>query len=453
MKIDILVAEIGSTTTVVNGFMIHNDVGFIGAGQAPTTVREGDVNVGLNNAIEDLKNNLGSDIIEYDEMIATSSAAGGLKMTVHGLAYDMTVRAAKEAALGAGANIHMITAGRIMRTDLEKIKNIKPNIMLLAGGVDYGERETAVYNAELISRLNLDIPIIYAGNIQNHDEIELIFSESKSKLYIVDNVYPKIDQLNVDPARRIIQDVFEEHITKAPGMEKVREMVSGNIIPTPAGVMEATKVLTEILEDVVTIDVGGATTDIHSVTEGNEEIARQMISPEPYAKRTVEGDLGVFINAQNIIDLATPRELKKKLRITDEEFEELKMNHKPIPETDLEKRFVEELTAVACTVALERHAGTFIDLFSTTGKRKIAQGKDLTAVKYIIGTGGALTRLPGRVEILHGLTKQNKGIKLLPKESAKILIDNYYIMASLGVLSKRYKPESIILLKQTLNID
>ncbi|SHH52951.1 GlmL-related ornithine degradation protein [Clostridium grantii] len=450
MKIDILVAEIGSTTTVVNGFMIHEDARFLGFGQSPTTVEEGDVNIGLTNAILDLQSNLGVEYIEYNDFIATSSAAGGLKMTVHGLVYDMTVRAAKEAALGAGANIHLVTAGRLRRTDLEKIKEIKPNIMLLAGGVDYGERDTAIYNAELIAGLHLNIPIIYAGNIQNQDEIKLIFQQSNCKLYIVENVYPKIDQLNVEPTRKVIQDVFEEHITNAPGMGKVREMVNGNIIPTPAGVMEATKVLYEILGDIVSIDVGGATTDIHSVTEGNEEISRIMISPEPIAKRTVEGDLGVYVNAQNLIELTTKKELAQKMDIFIEKLEELIKNQKPIPKTDLEKRFVEELATVACKIAIERHTGTLIDLFSTSGKKRMAQGKDLTAVKYIVGTGGALTKLPKRVEILKSIIEINNGLKLLPKNTAKILIDNHYIMASLGVLSKSHQKESIKLLKQTL---
>lgn len=452
MKIDILVAEIGSTTTVVNAFSIKNEIAFLGSGQSPTTVEVGDVNIGLNNAIEKLKSSLNTDSIEYDELIATSSAAGGLKMTVHGLAYDMTVRAAKEAALGAGANIHMITSGRLMRTDLKKIVETKPNIIMIAGGVDYGERETAIYNAELIAKLDLDVPIIYAGNIQNQEEIKLIFEDTKNKLYIVENVYPKIDQLNVEPSRKVIQDVFEEHITNAPGMEKVRDMVSGNIIPTPAGVMEATKVLSEILEDVVTIDVGGATTDIHSVTEGNEEVSRQMISPEPYAKRTVEGDLGVYVNMRNVVELITERELCKRLDISEDELNILIENHKPIPETDDEIRFVEELTKVACYTALERHAGQYIELFSTAGKKKVAQGKDLTAIKYIVGTGGALTKLKNRVKILEGIYDLNNGLKLMPGNGAKIVIDNNYIMASLGVLSKKYKQESIELLKQSLGI-
>jgi len=453
MKLDVLVAEIGSTTTVVNGFWLGKEACFAGSGQAPTTVEDSDVNIGLSNAIENLKNSLGVENLLYDELMATSSAAGGLKMTVHGLVYDMTVRAAKEAALGAGANIHMVTAGKLRRTDLARIKQVKPNIMLLAGGVDYGERDTAIYNAEKIAKLDLGIPIIYAGNIENQEEIRLIFESCSSHLYIVDNVYPRIDELNVEPTREVIQNVFEEHIIHAPGMQQVRDMVTGNIIPTPAGVMEATKVFAGMIGDVVTIDVGGATTDIHSVTEGSEDIARIMIAPEPNAKRTVEGDLGVYVNAQNVIDIITEETLARQLDVSGEELKEIISNHKPIPKTDNERRFVEVLATVASETAMDRHAGTLIDLYSTSGRKKMARGKDLSAVKYIIGTGGALTRLPKRIDILKQLITNGNSMKLLPTGAAEILIDNYYIMASLGVLSKTHKEATVQLLKQTLNID
>ena len=452
MKLDVLIAEIGSTTTVVNGFCLGECICYVGSGQAPTTVEEGDVNIGLSNAIEALKNTLGIDELTYNKLMATSSAAGGLKMTVHGLVYDMTVKAAKEAALGAGANIHMVTAGRLQRTDLAKIKEIKPNIMLLAGGVDYGERDTAIFNAEKIAELNLGIPIIYAGNVQNQDEIRLIFKDCTSRLYIVENVYPRIDQLNVEPTRKVIQDVFEEHITYAPGMSRVRDMVSGNIMPTPAGVMEATKLVAQILGDVVTIDIGGATTDIHSVTEGSEEIARIMMAPEPIAKRTVEGDLGVYVNAQNILKLISKSNLAKEMDIDEKEIDELIEDCGPIPKTEIEKRFVEALTLIACQTAMDRHAGTLIDLYSTSGMKKMAQGKDLSAVRYIIGTGGALTRLPRRLEILRDIVSNANGMKLLPASDVKILIDTRYIMASLGVLSKTHKQAAVQLLKQTLNL-
>ena len=456
MKIDVLVAEIGSTTTVVNAFgnLDGEQPEFIGQGQAPTTVDKGDVNLGLMDATYDLEEKLGIKDLEYDEFLATSSAAGGLKMTVHGLVYDMTAKAAKEAALGAGANIHMVTSGRLRRTDLKKIEEIKPNIILLAGGVDYGERDTALYNAELLAKLNFDIPIIYAGNIQNCEEIKLIFEDhgKENLLKIVENVYPRIDQLNVEPVRRVIQDVFEEHIIHAPGMERVRDIVSGPIVPTPGAVMESSKILKEVIGDLVTIDVGGATTDIHSVTDGSEEIMKILISPEPIAKRTVEGDLGVYVNMKNIVEIIGEKNLAKRLSLDPEILSECLLNFPPIPKSEMEKNLVEILTEKAVIMSMHRHAGGYRHLFGES-KKTLAEGKDLTGVKWIIGTGGALTKLPNRIEILKKVAASNKGDKLLPTPEVKILIDNDYIMASLGVLSRYNKESAIKLLKKSLKIE
>lgn len=453
MKINFLVAEIGSTTTVINGFNdITTDPVFIGQGQAATSIQEGDVNIGLKNAIEDLKNNLNADSIEYDELIATSSAAGGLRMTVHGLVYDMTVRAAKEAALGAGANIKMITAGKLRKSDMRKIQEINPNIILIAGGVDYGERDTALHNSEMISELGMNVPVIYAGNIENHEDVRDIFADKGLELYIVDNVYPRIDELNIEPTREVIQDVFEKHIVHAPGMEKIRDMVTGNIMPTPGAVMEASQLLYNNIGDLMTLDVGGATTDIHSVTVESEEISRILLSPEPVAKRTVEGDLGVYVNMRNIVEMAGRETLEKDMGITESELDRLIENHKPIPVTSDEKSFVEALTLHAAITAVKRHCGHIKQIYGPGGKKTIAEGKDLTQVKYIVGTGGALTRLPGRVEILKRIINCNNGTELLPTEEAQILIDNDYIMASLGVMSKRYPEVALKLLKNSLKI-
>lgn len=450
MKVNVLVAEIGSTTTVVNAF---NGIGtpcpeFIGQGQAPTSVLEGDVTVGLKGAIDSLKENLHESEITWDDMLATSSAAGGLKMTVHGLVYDMTVRAAKEAALGAGGIIKMITSGKLRRTDLKKIQEVNPNIILVAGGVDYGERDTALNNMEMILSMGLKTPIIYAGNIENQEEIKLMCDEAGVKVYIVENVYPKIDMLVVEPTRKVIQDAFEEHIIHAPGMAKVRDLVKGPIIPTPGAVMEAAKVLKEDIGDLVIFDVGGATTDVHSATQGSEEVNSILISPEPEAKRTVEGDLGVYVNVNHVVEKIGLDNLKKEFPDVDE----LLQNFKPIPLSDREKQFVERLTKEAVVTSLERHAGKLRDLYGANGKKTIAQGKDLTAIKYIIGTGGALTRLPNRVEILEKIRNLGKGLELYPTERAKILIDNDYIFSSLGVLSKSYPEDALLLMKKSLRL-
>ncbi len=455
MKVDVLVAEIGSTTTVVNAFKdleTDNPV-FWAQGQAPTSVLDGDVRIGLQGAIDDLCKKMGINSLEYDEMLATSSAAGGLKMTVHGLVYDMTAKAAKEAALGAGGIIHYITAGKLRRTDLAKIKEINPNLILIAGGVDYGERDTAIENAEKIRSLGLKTPIIYAGNIENQEEMKLIFDEeSGQQLYNVENVYPKIDDLNVEPCRKVIQDAFEQHITHAPGMEHVRDMVNGPIIPTPGAVMECTKLLYDCLGDLMVLDVGGATTDLHSVATESDKIARIMISPEPKAKRTVEGDLGVYVNRMKVIESIGEEQMRKDCEKMGIDLDKTLESYVAIPKNEAEFKLVERLTKEAVLKATERHAGIIRYIYGPSGRSTVAEGKDLTQVKYIVGTGGALTRLPHRVEIMQEIAKHNEtGMMLFPTEHAKILVDNDYIMASLGVLSKRYREAAIKLLEKSLD--
>ncbi|MDL2212155.1 glutamate mutase L [Erysipelotrichaceae bacterium OttesenSCG-928-M19] len=455
MKIDILVAEIGSTTTVVNAFdqVDSESPIFVGQGQYRTTIEEDDVNIGLEQAINELKKNLEVDNLEYDNFLATSSAAGGLKMSVHGLVYEMTAKAAKEAALGAGSNIQNITAGIMSELDLLKLKKEPPNIILVAGGVDYGEKTTALTNMQKILELELGVPIIYCGNIANQDDIRFLAKEydAEELVSITENVYPSIDVLNVEPVRKIIHDTFEKHITKAKGMSKIREMVNQHIIPTPGAVMEASKVLKEAIGDLVTIDVGGATTDIHSVTEGSQEITKILINPEPEAKRTVEGDLGLYVNAKNIWQALNHREMAKKLNISDDELNSLYENIKPIPETELEIQFTLLLCEYATETSLLRHAGDFRNLFTISGAKKMAEGKDLTSVQHVVLTGGALTRLPNTEQLVQDIINRNADTKLLPTKQVNILKDFDYILASAGIISKINKKAAVNIMRRSLH--
>lgn len=448
MKIDILVAEIGSTTTVVNAFQgIHGaQPVFLGQGQAATTVLEGDVRIGLENSIKDLQEQLEVDHLSYDEMFATSSAAGGLKMTVHGLVFDMTARAAKEAALGAGAIVHMVTAGKLRRTDMKKIADASPNIILIAGGVDYGERETALDNAEKIVDLGLSIPVIYAGNVENNEEIKLIFENSQQELYIVENVFPKIDELNVEPTRRVIQNAFEKHIIHAPGMEHIHDLVNETITPTPAAVMNLSQLIYEKIGDVLVVDVGGATTDVYSVTEGTDAISKIQVAPEPVAKRTVEGDLGMFVNMEHVIEIVGEEQLVKE----GHNLEKLRREYHSIPKNKEERAFIERLTEVAVKTAVDRHVGALRYVYGPSGRDTLAQGKDLSNIRYVIGTGGALTRLKNGPDILKNIRKEDLDTKLLPTGIPKVLIDHDYIMSSLGVLACKYPDEALKLLEASL---
>ena len=454
MKVDVLVAEIGSTTTVVNAFhrLGEKTPLFLGQGQAPTSVLQGDVCVGLQGAVDDLCRRQGWDDIQYDAMLATSSAAGGLRMTVHGLVYDMTVRAAREAALGAGANLHLVTAGILQEEDLEDLQDVNPNLILIAGGTDYGERRTALENAKLVRAMELNVPVIYAGNVQNQSKVQKIFEGAPAELYVVDNVYPRLDDLKIEPARRVIHDVFEKHIIHAPGMERVRTMVNGTIIPTPGSVMECARLLYEQVGDLVVLDVGGATTDIHSVTEGSEEIASIQLSPEPMAKRTVEGDLGVFVNARNMAKQIGRYNLEKEIGQDPAPIFE---RYEAIPDTPEQFKLTEALAWHAASDALERHCGRFRHTYGSNGRQTFAEGKDLTNVKYLVATGGALTRLPGRKAIMERLCHLNDGGKLLfPKaNNLKLLEDKNYYMASLGVLSRYDKEAAIALLKQDMEVE
>ncbi len=455
MNIDVLVAEIGSTTTVVSGFdrLKTNEPVFVGQGMASTTVADGDVTLGLTEAIADLRNKLQAESLAAQETFAVSSAAGGLKMSVHGLVYDMTVKAAKEAALGAGANLKLITAGRLDSDQLAAMAQSNLNIIMIAGGVDYGETETALHNTKAIADLRLNIPVIYAGNIQNQARVRQIFSETHQDryLFIAPNVYPKIDLLAIEKTREIIQSVFEEHIVKAPGMEKVRQMITGSIIPTPGAVMKAALLLYESFGDLIAFDIGGATTDVHSVTPGSLALAGKMLAPEPLAKRTVEGDLGVFINKDNLVSAITKAALAKDLGCDLDTLELWLADYRAIPPKD-HFPLVERLAQEALVIGIERHAGRYVHLYGPSGKTTYAEGKDLTNIKYAIGTGGALTRLPHGREIIAKALGSNNPLLLKPAKETAILIDTNYCMAACGVLGTKYPLAAMAILQNSLGI-
>jgi uncharacterized protein (TIGR01319 family) len=166
----------------------------------------------------------------------------------------------------------------------------------------------------------------------------------------------------------------------------------------------------------------------------------------------VEGDLGVFVNMRNIVDMVTTEKLASDMSKSVEHIIELIEHHEPIPRTEHQIEFVERLTKEAVEVSANRHAGGYRNLFAGGGKKTFAEGKDLTDIKFIVGTGGALTRLPNRIELLKRTALCNNGTKLLPTAEAEILVDNDYIMASLGVLSKENEEAALELLKKSLRI-
>ena len=430
MQLEILTIEVGSTITKANGFQLQRDgvLEHVAQGFAPTSVAAGDVGTGVDEAIADLQAGSGLQV-DDPEIHVNSSAAGGLRMTVHGLTHGMTARAAREAALGAGAIVKLVTAGVLSDSDLEEIRSIKPNIVLLAGGVDYGEQGPILRNAELLASLELEAPVLYAGNAAIRQPVRKILEGAGLEAALADNVFPEVDVLNIEPVRRLIHEAFNRHIIHAPGMARLQELTHGSVLPTPGAVLRGAELFAEAVGDCLVIDVGGATTDVHTVTDGSQEWTSKMTEPEPRAKRTVEGDLGVYINARNVVRLAGDSAQESRLS-------ELQA----VPSTEPQLELTRWLSARAVETAIRRHAGVIRDLYTATGRRQVVRGKDLTSVRWLVGTGGALTRVPGGEAILRAVCR-GPGEYLLPPPDVQILIDRDYRFSALGTLAQGYHDE------------
>jgi uncharacterized protein (TIGR01319 family) len=425
--VELLTIEVGSTITKANGFRRLAEGGFehVAQGFAPTSVGAGDVGPGVDQAVAELEATSGLRS-GAAEVFVNSSAAGGLRMTVHGLTHGMTARAAHEAALGAGAIVKLVTVGELSDADLAEIRSIRPNIVLLAGGVDFGEQRLVLRNAERLAGLGLEAPVLYAGNAVIRDRVRATLEGAGVETHVTENVFPGVDVLNIEPVRRLVHEAFNRRIVHAPGMERLRELTPAGILPTPGAVLRGAELFADAAGDCVVVDVGGATTDVHSVSDGSAEWTAKMTQPEPRAKRTVEGDLGVYLNARNIVALAAEPRWEQRLA-----------DLRPIPVTERQLELTHWLCEQAAATAIRRHAGVITSLYTASGRRQVVKGKDLTAVEWLVGTGGALTRVPGGAEVLRGVAL-GAGEHLLPPPEARVLIDRDYLFAALGTLAGAY---------------
>jgi uncharacterized protein (TIGR01319 family) len=372
--------------------------------------------------------------LEPGVTLATSSAAGGLRMTVHGLTRKMTAMAAREAALGAGGVAEFVTAGRLRDADLVRIDEVAPSLLLLAGGVEGGDSETVLFNARRLTQLAARPIIVYGGNSDARDEVLTLLADAGFRVRATANVYPGIDELDILPARAVIHDAFEEHIVHAPGMERIGETVNGRILPTPGAVLIAAELLADAVGDLVVVDVGGATTDVHSVTDGAPEISALATEPQPHSKRTVEGDLGTFVSARHVAELI-------------DEVHRPQILPPAIPCTPEEVAAAVLLARTAAVAGVERHAGRLVHRYTPKGRRTVAEGRDLTACRVVVGTGGALTRLPGGVSMLQAaLAPAAGGDALLPPADAVCTLDSHYILACCGALASTFPLDRVVAL-------
>ena len=320
----------------------------------------------------------------------------------------------------------MVTAGELDPFELDEVREIRPNLVLLAGGVDHGEKGIVLRNAERLAGLGLPVPVLYAGNAALRKPVRALFETAGVELHVAENVFPDVDVLNVEPLRRLVQEAFNRHIVHAPGMHRLAELTRHGILPTPGAVLRGAELFAEVAGDCLVFDVGGATTDVHSVTEGGAEWHSRLVEPEPRAKRTVEGDLGVYVNARNVVDLAGEPDGEERLA-----------DLAALPVTERQKELTRWLCERAVSIGARRHAGVVSDLFTPTGRRQVVRGKDLTAVRWVVATGGALTKVDGAADCLRAVCT-GAGKHLLPDPSATILVDAEYRFSALGTLAHAY---------------
>jgi uncharacterized protein (TIGR01319 family) len=462
-----LLIDFGSTYTKLTAVDLESEC-ILGTSKSYTTV-ETDIMKGYESALEILENTLevqGVTKVAFERRLACSSAAGGLKMVAIGLVPELTAEAAKRAALGAGARVLEVLDHDLTRRDMEKINSLKPDMILLAGGTDGGNHACILHNAKKLAEAKLPVPIVVAGNKTAVDDIEDLFQEAELVYRVADNVMPRLNVLNVDPAREEIREIFMQRITHAKGIHAAAGMIDDVLMPTPAAVLKAAELLSRgtDLEDgigpLAMVDIGGATTDVYSICDGepSQPGVTQKGLQEPFAKRTVEGDLGMRYSALSLKEAAGTKRIRAYLKdeTADVEAACRYRNHHTdmIPLTEEDKHMDEAIAKAAVALSVERHAGYLESYYTPMGVVISQMGKDLSEIQSMIGTGGVLVASDNPVGILkEGLSNPEEPLSLRPKHPV-FRLDKDYILSAMGLLAQDHPDIALRIMKRhivTLN--
>jgi len=462
----IIATDCGSTTTkAILIEKLGNEYRQTFRGEAPTTVEAPfeDVTRGVLNSLAELEELSGRKILDgeriitpnraaqgeprvgVDIYISTSSAGGGLQMMVAGAVQSMTGESAQRCALGAGAIVMDVLAsndGRLPHEKIERIRSLRPDMILLSGGTDGGTVTHVVEMAEYISAaeprprlgISYQLPLIYAGNKDARDRITEILG-GKTSLVITDNIRPVLERENLGPARTKIHDLFLEHVmAQAPGYKKLLEWTGAPIMPTPAavGLIMETIAKKENL-NLIGVDIGGATTDVFSVFGG-------------VFNRTVSANLGLSYSVSNVLAEAGLASILRWVPFTIEEqtlrnrIKNKMIRPTTIPQTLDELQIEQAIAREALRLALAHHASlatglkgvqqerTISDIFEqkTSGESLI----DMLQLDLIVGSGGILSHAPRRVQAMLMMVDAYE-----PLGVTRLSVDSIFMMPHLGVLS------------------
>lgn len=446
----ILLIDFGSTYTKLTAVDLETPR-VLGHAQAFTTAST-DVSIGLQNAMTALEASCG--VLDYQARLACSSAAGGLNMVACGLVPSLTSKAAKLAAFGAGAKVIKTFAYQLTLGDIDHINQIKPDILLLSGGIDGGNSEVIIHNAGMLKGAKGDFPIVLAGNRSAQDECADLLKGSGHPVYRADNVMPAMNQLNIEPVAKVIREIFLKRIILAKGLNKATNLVDGILMPTPSAVLDALTLLskgdktTRGAGELIAVDLGGATTDVYSIAKGHPTNPTTVVRglPEPFVKRTVEGDLGMRYNALGILEAAGKDTLSDISGLPEDEVEQTVRGYHEnpalLPGDDRAYAVDKALAASAISVALARHAGVLEQVYTPIGPIYQQTGKDLTQVNRLVVTGGALIYSRRLEAIVTEALRLQEPFALTPRE-LQISADKNYVLSALGLLAG-YEPATAL---------
>jgi uncharacterized protein (TIGR01319 family) len=460
-----LAIDFGSTNTKVVALDLAN-AEVVGVAQSPSTVNT-DITTGLKTALEKMQAAIGVKKLSIERTLACSSAAGGLRMVAIGLVRQLTTRVAEEAALGAGAKIVGTFSHGLNGADVKNVEQLGPDIILLTGGTDGGDEKTLLASAQALTSSCIKSPIVVAGNKKVASLACTVLQESGKLAFLAPNVLPELDQINVEPVRNIIREVFIKHIIYAKGLDKAKAMVDEIIMPTPMAVLNGARLLAEGtrdesgLGDLIVVDVGGATTNVHSLAYGLPS-AQGVITkglPEPFAKRTVEGDLGIRYNARVILQIAGSKNLLEKMAgwmrdIPPIDLEArtafLSSNVSTLPQNQLDSFLDMALASTAIEIATRRHAGILKETYFPSGQAWIQKGKDLTQIKYVIGTGGILAYGGEPLKVIRAAGFDPHHPESLKPRDPQFYLDKRYILYAIGLLSQIAPAQALKIMKNNL---
>ena len=457
----VIATDCGSTTT--KAILIEKkDEGYRQTfrGEAPTTVEAPfeDVTRGVLNAIQEVEELSGRQILDgeriitpadgdvgVDIYISTSSAGGGLQMVVAGVVLAMTGESAQRCALGAGAIVMDSLAandGRLPHEKIERIRQLRPDMVLLSGGTNGGTVSHVVELAEFISAADpkprfgagFKLPVIFAGNEDAREEVEKALG-GKMALTVTENIRPVLEEENLDPARHVIHDLFLEHVmAQAPGYRKLMDWTSAPIMPTPGAVGEIMQTIARQQEiNVVGVDIGGATTDVFSVFDG-------------VFNRTVSANLGMSYSVSNVLAEAG---LDQIMRWVPFDIEEADLRDRiknkmirptTIPQLMQELQVEQAIAREALRLAFDQHRALAVGLKGVQSKRTLAdvfeQGAtgeslvEMMALDMLVGSGGVLSHAPRREQSCAMLIDAFQ-----PEGVTRLAVDSIFMMPHLGVLS------------------